>query len=491
MKLFSAKPLTTVRFGLLALTGTTLAFLSGFLRLRALQQTDFANGWDGYFYLVQLRALVEEGQMHSPDNSLIYPLLRLFYSFNGDYVGSYQLLAATLAGSFTFAIFLVAFRWSGRATVAVLLGSISLFSPHLTYFTAQYPKNLLGLVLFLLLLAVWERRPRGLAWGLLLVNYFGHKLTFGLSVLWSLIWSINKKIPWQWLVGLALGLLILTGLSVWFKAFPGWVDLERFSGMFQLSPNWAPYAFLTTFGKPISLWWTGELIWTSALFFLVIPFLRSASQKTIVWTLFLLSVLLLCPFLVWSYTGMAYRFFLVYVLISPLFLSLLLPPRKYRISLLIISVVFLILSPLASYSYLPREHDAAYPQYAQVTERAWDILKDKEVELVIAHNALAEYFTFTTGIDALPWLPEYEIPREKLWRIAKDLHLPEFGYYLSEDEMQQVVRLVGRYCILPEYLWQKVLQKAAAAGDDFLLEKVNTWRNPHRIRPAYLLRKKQ
>jgi len=75
-----------------------LAALSALLRFWALDQTPFANGWDSYFYLVQLKSLEETGRMHSPEASLIYPYLRLFYWITGDYVLGIKTGVAVLCG---------------------------------------------------------------------------------------------------------------------------------------------------------------------------------------------------------------------------------------------------------------------------------------------------------------------------------------------------------------------------------------------------------
>ena len=129
-----------------------MAALSAALRYYWLAQTPYANGWDSYFYLVQVKSWVEEGAMHSPEASLIYPFLRAVLFFTGDYVQMYKVGAAVLAGSFTFMVFAVAqsigktLPRSAGLAVPMLLGAWTVCSPHLGYVAAQYPKNLLGLV---------------------------------------------------------------------------------------------------------------------------------------------------------------------------------------------------------------------------------------------------------------------------------------------------------------------------------------------------------
>ena len=173
--------------------GLAVGLASAGLRFHALSQTPYANGWDGYFYLVQVKAWVETGRMHSPEASLIYPLLRFWLWCTGDYVLMYQYCAAALAGAF--AAMMV---WTARSGAgAWLFGGWALFSPQLTYFASQYPKNLLGVVLLLAFIgslpgAIGRQQASRfiLPVILLIVNYFGHRMTFGLALAYWLIWGL-------------------------------------------------------------------------------------------------------------------------------------------------------------------------------------------------------------------------------------------------------------------------------------------------------------
>ncbi|MCP4180500.1 MAG: hypothetical protein GY756_22285, partial [bacterium] len=50
-----------------------LFILSFIIRFIALKQTPYANGWDGYYYIMQSYTFLERGAMRSLDYSLIYP----------------------------------------------------------------------------------------------------------------------------------------------------------------------------------------------------------------------------------------------------------------------------------------------------------------------------------------------------------------------------------------------------------------------------------
>ncbi|HIA37721.1 MAG TPA: hypothetical protein EYN89_13555, partial [Flavobacteriales bacterium] len=187
--------------------------VSATIRWFSLTQTNYANGWDAYYYLIQVRSLFETGQMHSADLSLIYPLLVLAKSVTGNYVVAYKLTAALLSGLFSFGLYQLAISWTKSHRIAVILALISLFSPQLTYFAAQYPKNLLGMVLFMGFLVSLSARKHYYPIFLLVLNYFGHRLTFGLSGIVGIIYFLNKQFSRKTLFAIVGGGLFLLGIG--------------------------------------------------------------------------------------------------------------------------------------------------------------------------------------------------------------------------------------------------------------------------------------
>ncbi len=178
-----------------------ISLLSSFLRGYALFQTDFANGWDGYFYLVQMQSLVETGNAHTGDASLIYWYLTAFYFLFQDYVIAYKVGISVLIGIFTFLVILLTKKHATKKT-ALFVGILILCSPHLTYFVAQYPKNLLGIVSLILFWLIFPKefslKYNNLIYQIiflvlaLILNYFSHKLTFFIALLWIGIFGLAK-----------------------------------------------------------------------------------------------------------------------------------------------------------------------------------------------------------------------------------------------------------------------------------------------------------
>jgi hypothetical protein len=500
----------------LAVAGLAAVALSALLRFWAFAQTTFANGWDSYFYLVQLKSLEMSGQMHSPEASLIYPYLRVFYWITGDYVLGMKAGVALLCGFFTLAAATFAdWRQTQNWPRTTLLVAWTLWSPQLTYFAAQYPKNLLGLIFFLAFvrsldapthagLPVWRRFAWPIFW--LALNYFGHRFTFGLAVGYLFLWlffafgnSFFRKIftPKNLL---ALGLLAL-GCAAASQIFPGlahWADLGRLSGVLSLQPQFAPWSFVQTFGfERVGGWWLVEIAFLVGYWGWSLGRLFVASHDTQQHLGWVFCSLLLFPFLDWSLTGLAWRMFLVFALLVPI-----LPhPRregscgasraaKARNSGGVGGGV-LLAAFFSWQSYAPARHDPDYALFARVTANAQRSLAPlSPPELVIAHNALAEYFTFTTGTDAMPWLPEYPVDSARLWRIAAGVHFQTLKYFAGTENELKINNLGGNYYLLPEHVWQAALHNARAEGDDFFLQKAESWLNPHRPRPAFLLRRK-
>lgn len=496
--------------------------MAALFRLWAFTQTPFATGWDSYFYLVQLKSLEETSQMHSPEASLIYPYLRLFYWLSGDYVLGMKLGAACLCGVFTLLL-------CRRDQAWPLLGAWSVFSPQLTFFAAQYPKNLLGLVLFVAFvraLAWVESKPKqwlAVPACLLILNYFGHRMMFGLAVGYLLLWLgfrwkegsprrswcfhqvplkvdfQHKQVTKRWPSNptIKIGLVLGISIAAFFLAglfFPGLAhltDLGRLNGTFSLQPQFAPWSFVQSFGiERIGSWWMFEIlmVMTWLVGGLLLP---SASKSISNPSLFWLCALLLFPFLEWSLTGLAWRMFLVFVLLLPLAFDVQNLPKKIARALFF----SLLLAAFFSWkSYNPNLHDPDYTRFQKITAEVENQfskdLSEPKPELFIAHNALAEYFTFTTGVDAMPWLPEYAVDSNKLWRIAAGVHGQTLRYFSGTENGQKIKNLGGGYFLLPEYVWQNALLKAKLEKDEYFLKTAESWLNPYRMRPAFLLKRK-
>ncbi len=142
---------------LILLTGVVV--LSGMV---SLNQTTYANGWDAYYYLIQVKALLETGEMHSPEYSLVYLPVLGWHALTGDYILSYKLAAVLIQCIFVLSVFCAAFsllqnrpETNHRYVFAASLftAALAAMSPSLNYFFVQFPKNLLGFAFFFFFMA--------------------------------------------------------------------------------------------------------------------------------------------------------------------------------------------------------------------------------------------------------------------------------------------------------------------------------------------------
>lgn len=466
--------------------------ISFFLRKTALDQTSFANGWDTYYYLVQLKSILEEGRMHSEEWTLLYPLLMFFNFFIQDPVSSVKFLSAFLAASLSVMMYFNA--WAFRKSIAfcLFISSFSIFSPELTYFAAQWPKNLLGLVVFLgLLLSIKSENWYAII-ATLVLGFFCHRMTAVLGVLVLIVYSVSKKISPKQLIILVVFLLMIMVVGLIFPGTFHLKDLERLSGFLSNAPQIPFFSFYKTFGfEKIRTWWILEFLLCGGLFIIMLILTLHQlinRKKRNAWNivLVLLFILLWFPFYHWDLAAVSYRFFHAGVVLAPLLLISWLNQFSFADSkfLLIPATIFIFLSLFSWKSYQPELHDPPFGVYSNITAKAEEVFqkKSQKPELVIAHKALAEYVSYSTGIDAMFWIPEYEIDSEKLFRIAV-LPFPQmFKTYTNADPES----LGGDYYLVKEKDWQALITDMEKHETPELVNQHLTWKNPNQKRPAYL-----
>jgi hypothetical protein len=505
--------------------------------LTALNRTGYANGWDGYYYLVQIKSLHTTGTMHSREYSAVYLPLMAMHALTGDYLSASKLSAVLIKTVFVLSVFALAYSLSGGRTggdgrtsfhTALIAASLSAMSPSLNYFFTQFPKNLLGFALFFFFAALLpdarrlqERHGRvRAAWAALLfvAAFFTHRFTAVLSLLFlaglyappALFWikrmlrggGKSAKPMMQWWLWLAPVALILITLLVSQKlplALSSH-DLELVTGELSSRPIIVPITFLRCFGASrTTLPWRMEIIAggvipiVTGILLLWGKAFRSIRPKGRYPILLMMSLIGLLPFLKFSPMSLSYRLFFGTMLMLPI---VVLPYTRLIVGAItkfratapvLLFTALLILSPFTGDSYDPELHDPPYAFYEQVALRCAQVLEDRDFVLVIAHKALAEMITFNHGMDALPWSPEESFPRDRVWRITAGILQDEVAMYVGPEIADRYfIRLAGDYALLREDHWESFL--AAIADEPVMLEAVHTWRNPTELRPGYLLK---
>lgn len=348
--------------------------------LAVLNRTEYANGWDAYYYLIQVQSLNNTGAMHSTEYSPVYLPILAWHAITGDYIASYKLSAVMIKLLFVFSVFTLGFSLLksqsdvDRRTAfftALIASALSAMSPSLNYFFTQFPKNLLGFALFFFAMAsvystsrIWKGREspysnqkisRGSLISrmlgvllLFLMTFFTHRFTAILSLfflvlyftpsvkpLFRYLWTEKKHEPgsaarswlqkhWRKLL-LFAPLFILLLLSHKLSLALSFYDLEVITSNFSLNPIFVPLAFIQNFGTfRLSAAWIVEIYLASALPLITGALLLNRHRFSFLRTgreyyiLILIGLTGLFPFFKFSLTGLSYRLIYCTLLIFPL-----------------------------------------------------------------------------------------------------------------------------------------------------------------------------
>jgi hypothetical protein len=240
----------------------TWAFAS---RVALLLETPTPLGIDGYYYAIQVRALLEEGRLHYPSLPLAFWWLTPFAALT-EPVRGVKLGAVAGTAAIVFPLFLLVRRLSGSRSAGVVAAALVATSSQSFYLSSEFVKQGLGLTLvacFLATLAAALDQPTRLRVAGVLVwlglSLLTHKLAAGVALLVGTAalamhaWRSRAQLPrrLRWLLAavagiaacFALGMLLAPqrmlgaqGLSLLTEAFQAQADgsvatLKRPSGV--------------------------------------------------------------------------------------------------------------------------------------------------------------------------------------------------------------------------------------------------------------------
>ena len=449
-----------------------LSILSAFKTYGVLCQTPFANGWDAYFYLDQIKYWLEQGELHTSRYSLYYPFLVVIHFFTDNYILTYKIgVSLCMGGITTISIFIVQ-QFQKNNILSFLTGVYTISSLQLEYFAANYGKNLLGIFFFMtLILLIQLKSKKGVFIGFV-SNIFTHKLTGGLSLIVYLIhtyFSKIKSLKPKWKLIFSIAAIIMCVLFVFFLK-------QRQTNLISFMPQIQVYSFVSSVYS-ISKVHLVEMYFIF-LFSLLIIIYRALKKSFDTWTIAIIALFILInfPFIVWDELGYSYRLISLLPIIFILILTVI-PKEKYMLLLIGVFVIFLI--PFKGYN--PKEQDPPYLKFQRISNKLQELNID--TDLIIAHKTLAEYLSFNLNKDVMPWVPDYKVADEKLWRIVTDIPKRELEYFVGTDS--PIEQLTINYYLVPEVAWQRTLLKIRTENIE-LYNKLNTWKNPHDIRPTYL-----
>jgi hypothetical protein len=166
-----------------------LFVVATWVRLRALQESPYPTGIDGYSYLIQVRSLIESGHLYYPSAPLVPWLMAAAAHLLGP-VLAVKTIAAMGSALLVVPSYLVARRVSEERGPALLGAVLAATSAQSFFLSTEFVKQAVGLTLavaFVAAMAAWLERPGRtravLAAALLLACALTHKTAFALALL--------------------------------------------------------------------------------------------------------------------------------------------------------------------------------------------------------------------------------------------------------------------------------------------------------------------
>ena len=166
-----------------------LSVVVAWVRLRALQDSPYPTGIDGYWYLIQVRSLLERGHLHFPSAPLVPWLMAAAAPFLG-LVLAVKTIAALGSALLVVPSYALARRLTGQRGPALIGAALAATSAQSFFLCTEFVKQAVGLTLavgFAAALAAVLERPCKLriaaAAILLLACALTHKTALGLALL--------------------------------------------------------------------------------------------------------------------------------------------------------------------------------------------------------------------------------------------------------------------------------------------------------------------
>jgi ABC-type amino acid transport substrate-binding protein len=174
----------------LAVVGV-LFVVAAWARLRALLATPFPTGVDGYWYLIEVRSLLERGRLHYPSAPLV-PWLMAAAALVLEPVLALKSVAAVGSAALVWPSYWIGKRISGSVGPALLGAALAATSAQSSFLATEFVTQAVGLSLalgFVAALAAALERPGARRLGLALALYvlcaLTHKTALGLASLFA------------------------------------------------------------------------------------------------------------------------------------------------------------------------------------------------------------------------------------------------------------------------------------------------------------------
>ncbi len=445
------------------------------LRYMQVFAVDYPNGWDGSFYEMQLHTWLETGQLHSPNYSLIYVLMK-FLTFFCSPANAYKLVTVLASSMFSVLIYVYS-RKQLSPLDSLLVCLFTFFSPVLLFVSHQFTKNLLGLD-FVLLYFVFQKKDWKLI-PLLFLAFFTHRLAF-VMLLFLGAWELTSYIHLRKWIFWLVPLCALFGIFSFIPGMPTLFDYARVIPELQLSFTWGFLDFYRVWSSQAFgwVWYVETAVFHVVLLMIALYYL----YKKALLPLACLFLLLLLPIYDFSSGSLGYRLFLNACCLLFLFLPLCMQRpffKKGMVALLILGL------PFGLMSYDAPRFDPPIAYYKLVASRVEAALKNvADVSMIIAHKGIKEQIILTTDHQALNWAVPTHM-EQHAYRLVYGVEDQELIATLGQ-ELSSWKRISKNYLLTSELEWRRFMDALEEEGKYQRINELQSWLNPYQQRPLYL-----
>lgn len=463
------------------------------------------TGIDGYYYSLQAKSLIERGSLENPDYKLGYYLCALCSYISNDAITGVKIWASLAAAILCLSVFFLLKTLTSNNAISFVSSMICASSFSLTQFSVNFINNLTGLFFFVfycvVLFAIYKPKNSKskkiilLTFAVLLFTacVFSHLVSAAFALIFTTFFLLNK---------LSLkNKIILICAAIFFACVFFIGQLPRFKNVFSIGP------FLPVFSgfmkKAAGTQSCIELSLTAILCWIIftVELILSIKNKTLNLLIFLIPVFFF-PFWKLDSLDMGYRMFLngfipgVIFITERFYLYSEKSWEKYKdknfycvknILYYVIALCFIQLAIKSPDAYDP-QLDPPYSYYSSVVKKI-DLPDDS---LLIAHLGLNHTYTYYQNLrDALNYIPDFFVEKEKLWRLSYGINFKSYKRVLHdipEEEFKSNVKIIdSNYILIREDLFQHFLQNE----EPEIAETYRNFFNPYTTRPQFIRKSKK
>jgi len=475
--------------GITGITAVTLIIAAAFAsHMVLLSGSSFPPGSDGYIFLVQAHSLLEGKGLHYHDPSLFYLILTPIASVVSP-VNALRISIVIVSSICAAGIFLLS-RADGRSVPEQVCATAwGAFSPAGFFFCAQYPKQFLGIALFILFL--YSLRSRRIVYAVLFLvgAVLSHRFCAALALMFIVPYFLRKIGRGKtFRVVLIAGTVLLVFAAI-IATVPGTLSLRDLSRL-EVNHITFPVPPIMSFAK---LYGAADgihplIIIDAALSLSVILralILIMRGKRLSAWTMSLsVSALILSvPLFSFAEGGAGYR---LYLATFPLSVALF-AGTGFMVRRAAYAMVIALIAAGVIHSRIDDigKYDPPYGMYERIARRAGSLLPRNTI-LVVAHRPLSETVDFMLHIDTLAWRPEPRFDRSRTWRIARDIDRWEISRTAGvSDNDKRIQELSARYLLVREDLWDSFITAIPRDNTDLVSRATGSF-NPSATRPPFI-----